>query len=214
LKKELQLNSSISQAACFAGRLTFIKMGRVQMKLFKKPAIFLIDHFEEIIVVICMFGIVILTFTAVIARYVFRMPIAGADEVATYMFLWASLFGAAAAFKYNKHGGVPILVDFLPTKIRRTSDLFILSITAAFFGFLSYYSWKFLNQSMRVGQTSPATGIPVWTVNAGIFAALCMCSIRCVIAIVRDLIGMSRYPNVPVSSNIISEDNLGSTPKS
>lgn len=183
------------------------------MQLLKKPLTFLLSHFEEIIVVICMFGIVILTFTAVIARYVFRMPIAGADEIATFMFLWASLFGASAAFKYNKHGGVPLLVDLLPVKLRRLSDLLVLTITAMFFAFLSYYSWKFLSQSIRVGQTSPATGIPVWTINAGIFVALSMCAIRCLEAVVRDLIGISRFPAVPVSDNIISEDNLEASNK-
>ena len=93
---------------------------------------FIFNHFEEIIVIICMFGIVILTFIAVIARYVFRMPIAGADEIATYMFLWASLFGASAAFKYNKHGGVPLLADMLPANLRRISDLLVLALTAVF----------------------------------------------------------------------------------
>lgn len=181
------------------------------MKPLKKLTFFFINHFEEVVVVICMFGIVILTFSAVVARYVLRMPIAGADEIATYMFLWASLFGAAAAFKYNKHGGMPLLVDLLPATLRRVSDLVVLVIISFFFAFLSYYSWKFLNQSMRVGQTSPATGIPVWIINAGIFLALCMCSIRCFIAVVRDLIGMDRFPEVPVSPNIISEDNLGPT---
>lgn len=178
------------------------------MHQLKKTSIFLFNHFEEIIVIICMFGIVILTFIAVIARYVFLMPIAGADEIATYMFLWASLFGASAAFKYNKHGGVPLIVDMLPQKLRRITDLIVLALTAAFFAFITYYTWRFLGQSMRVGQTSPATGIPVWTVNAGIFAALAMCSVRCLIAIVRDLKGIDRYPSVPVSDNIITEENL------
>ena len=183
------------------------------MKLLKKGAVFLFNHFEEIIVVGCMFGIVILTFVAVIARYVFRFPIAGTDEIATYMFLWASLFGASAAFKYNKHGGVPLLVDLLSEKLRRFSDLAVLIITAGFFAFLAYYSWVFLNQSMRVGQTSPATGIPVWIINAGIFSALLMCSFRCTVAVIRDLLGMERYPAVPVSDNVISEDNIDANSK-
>jgi len=178
------------------------------MKIINRSGLFIFNYFEEIVVVICMFGIVILTFAAVMARYVFSMPIAGADEVATYMFLWASLFGASAAFKYNKHGGVPLLVDLLPSKLRRWTDLIVLAVTALFFAFLSYYSWRFLHQSMRVGQTSPATGIPVWVINAGIFTALLTCTLRCAFAIGRDLLGMARYPAVPVSSNIISEDNL------
>lgn len=160
-----------------------------------------------------MFGIVILTFAAVIARYVLRVPIAGGDEIATFMFLWASLFGASAAFKYNKHGGVPILVDLLSKRLRRVSDLVVLVVISVFFAFLAYHTWVFLQQSMRVGQTSPATGIPVWTINAGIFVALLMCSFRCIFAVIRDLLGMERYPSVPVSENLISEDNLKSNSK-
>ncbi|MBU2954076.1 TRAP transporter small permease [Marinobacter sp. F3R08] len=178
------------------------------MERLKKYVVFTVDHLEEIIVVVCMLGIVILTFTAVIARYVFRIPIAGADEVATFMFLWAALFGASAAFKYNKHGSVPLLADLLPLGYRRIADLLVLLVTAAFFIFLAYYCWAFLLQSFRVGQTSPATGIPVWTINAGIFASLSMCGIRCLIAVYRDVAGLSRYKDVPSSDRLVSESEL------
>lgn len=178
------------------------------MEGLKKYAIFTIDHLEEIVVVVCMLGIVILTFTAVIARYVFKIPIAGADEVATFMFLWAALFGASAAFKYNQHGSVPLLADFLPTGYRRIADLLVLLVTAAFFAFLAYYCWAFLIQSFRVGQTSPATGIPVWTINAGIFASLSMCGARCLVAVFRDIAGLPRYKNVPSSDTLLSENEL------
>ncbi|MDO6441144.1 MULTISPECIES: TRAP transporter small permease [unclassified Marinobacter] len=178
------------------------------MERLKKYSIFTIDHLEEIVVVVCMLGIVILTFTAVIARYVLKIPIAGADEVATFMFLWAALFGASAAFKYNQHGSVPLLADFLPSGCRRIADLLVLLVTAAFFAFLAYYCWIFLIQSVRVGQTSSATGIPVWTINAGIFASLSMCGVRCLIAVVRDIAGLPRYKNVPSSDMLLSESEL------
>lgn len=188
--------------------LLFPAMRGLNVERLKKYFLFTVDHLEEIIVVVCMFGIVILTFTAVIARYVFRIPIAGADEVATFMFLWAALFGASAAFKYNKHGGVPLLADTLSPAHRRIADLLVLLVTAAFFAFLAYYCWVFLAQSFRVGQTSPATGIPVWVINAGIFASLSMCGIRCLVAVFRDLAGLPRYQDVPSSDALLSENDL------
>lgn len=158
---------------------------------------YVVSHLEELICIICMFGITVLTFAAVLSRYVFSYSIAGADELATFMFLWAALFGASAGFKYDKHGSVPIIANLLPMGARRMFDLGGLLVMGAFFLFLTRYTWIFLAQSYRVGQTSPATDIPVWVVNAGIFVALGMCSIRCFSAAIRDLLGRRRFPEAP-----------------
>lgn len=166
-----------------------------------------LNYIEEFVVVVCMIGIAVLTFLAVITRYVFNLPIAGADEMATFMFLWAALFGAAAGFKYNQHGSVPLLANLLPNVARRVSDLIVLAVMAVFFLFLAYYTWQFLGQSLRIGQTSPATGIPVWTVNAGIFVALLLCGVRCLVAIVRDLVGLPRYNPIPRFKRLDTEQS-------
>lgn len=162
-----------------------------------RKLLYAIDHIEEIICVVCMFGVTVLTFVAVLTRYVFSFSISGADELATYMFLWAALFGAAAAFRYDKHGNVPIIANLLSKKARRVSDLTVLIVMTGFFLFLSWYTWLFLEQSYRIGQRSPATDLPVWIVNAGIFAALLLCSLRCLNAVIRDLQGKRRYPETP-----------------
>lgn len=167
------------------------------MKHVVRSLLYVFDHLEEGITVICMTGITILTFIAVVTRFVFSIPIAGAEEIASFMFTWAALFGAAAAFKYNQHGSVPILANRLGPRARRVLDLIVLFVMMVFFAFLAFYTWRFVAQSFRVGQVSPATGVPGWTVNAGIFAALALCGIRCAIALFRDLVGMERYQRLP-----------------
>ncbi|MCP1673559.1 C4-dicarboxylate transporter DctQ subunit [Natronocella acetinitrilica] len=173
-----------------------------------RRALWVIDHVEEAILILCMTGITVLTFAAVLARYVFRMPIAGADEIATFLFLWAALFGAAAAFKYNQHGSMPLLADRLSPQARRVADLLVLAVTAAFFAFLTYYTWRFLAQSIRIGQRSSATGMPVWIINAGIFGALLLCSLRCAIAIIRDLAGLPRHKPMPGADDPTAENSI------
>lgn len=167
------------------------------MKTIFRAVLFVLNHIEETVVVLCMIGITVLTFLAVLTRYVLNFSIAGADEVAAFMFLWAALFGAAAAFKYNQHGSVPLLADRLPPGARRVADLAVLLAMAAFFFFLTWYTWLFVSQSYRIGQISPATGIKVWIVNAGILVALGLCGLRCLVAALRDLVGLGRYPDMP-----------------
>lgn len=167
------------------------------MRSIVKAILHALNHTEEIIVIVCMFGITVLTFFAVMTRYIFNFSISGADELATYMFLWAALFGAAAGFRYDKHGSVPLIANLLPAVGRRIADLGVLLVIAAFFLFLTWYTALFVLQSFRIGQTSPATGIPVWIVNGGILAALAMCSVRCLVAVIRDLRGRRRFPETP-----------------
>jgi C4-dicarboxylate transporter DctQ subunit len=167
------------------------------MRRFSKVFVFIINHIEELIITVCMFGITLLTFFSAMSRYLFNLPVSGADEIASFLFLWAALFGAAAAFKYNKHGGVPLLADLLSNGARRIADLLVLATTAAFFLFLSYYTWQYLVQSYHVGQTSPATGVPSWVINAGTFAAIFLCGVRCIVAILRDLANLPRYEEAP-----------------
>ena len=167
------------------------------MSQFVRTFLFLINRIEEFIITVCMFGITLLTFFSAMSRYLFNMPVSGADEIASFLFLWAALFGAAAAFKYNKHGSVPLLADFLPEKMRRVADLLVLATTALFFLFLSYHTWLYLVQSYQIGQTSPATGVPSWVINAGTFTAIFLCGVRCIAAIIRDLANLPRYEDAP-----------------
>ena len=159
--------------------------------------LFILDRIDEAIVIVCMAGIAILTFIAVVARYVFSMPIAGADELATILFVWAALFGASAAFKYNMHGGVPILVDRLPRRARWVADIAGLAFMAFIFAFLTFHTFYFVMNSYRIGQTSPATGIPSWVINFGILLALSICLIRCIIPIWNDIRGKPRFKQAP-----------------
>lgn len=168
-----------------------------KMRPFLRPARYVAARFEEAVVIVCMIGISILTFVAVLARYVFRITVAGADEIATVMFIWAAIFGAAAGFKYNQHGSVPILANRLSPKSRRCMDLVVLAVIATFFFVIAYNTWIFVGQSFQFGQTSPATGLPAWIPNAGLALGLTLCGVRCVEAIARDLWGYARYPGLP-----------------
>src|ERR1700730_12023033 len=49
--------------------------------------------------------------TGVVARYVFHRPITWSDELATSLFLWLVMFGAAIALRRGEHMRLTTLVD-------------------------------------------------------------------------------------------------------
>jgi C4-dicarboxylate transporter DctQ subunit len=101
----------------------------------------IISFFEEGVIVLCMTGIVILTFGAVLSRFVFNFSIAWSEELVRYMFIWGAMFGASFAFKHGAHSGLPILVEKFPPRLARivTEGGFIL--TVVLFSIIVYGGW-------------------------------------------------------------------------
>lgn len=152
-------------------------------KIIKKA----VDYFEEGVIIICMSGIAILTFGAVISRFVFQFNIAWSEELVRYLFVWGSIFGAAYAFKHNAHTGLPVLVEKLPRFLFRAVQIAILIISTALFLLIIYLIWGLVLMGLESGQVSPSTRIPYWAVNFGLMLALIMCTYRLIENVITSL---------------------------
>jgi TRAP-type C4-dicarboxylate transport system permease small subunit len=53
----------------------------------------------------------------VILRYVFRVPVSWAEELARYMMIWLSFLGMSLALKDNEHVGLTFFVKLFPKKV-------------------------------------------------------------------------------------------------
>jgi C4-dicarboxylate transporter DctQ subunit len=137
-----------------------------------------IDFFEEGVIVVCMAGIAVLTFGAVLSRFIFNFSIAWSEELVRYLFVWGSMFGASYAFKYGAHSGLPILVEKFPARLNRIVHAAIGMISAALFLLIVYLASDLVVMGLESGQVSPATGIPYWVVNFGLVLAFVMCAYR------------------------------------
>ena len=138
----------------------------------------LLDNIEKFVVVACCIGIVALIFAGVLSRYVFHFSIAWTEEFARFLFLWGSLFGAAAAFKEQGHGGLPILVERLPPAGRRAFEVLCFLLVTVFLGYLVWQSFGTVVTSWESKQASIITDFPIWTVNAGMMLAFALALIR------------------------------------
>ncbi len=59
-----------------------------------------------------------------VARYVFDSPLLWADEVATLLFLWLSVFGAAIALQRSQHMRLTMVLQLLPGRAASFLDTF------------------------------------------------------------------------------------------
>ena len=74
----------------------------------------------------------LILFAGVIARYALHQPLVWSDELASTIFLWLGMFGAALAIRRNENLRMNTVVNLLPARLRALAEPFTLAVTLAF----------------------------------------------------------------------------------
>lgn len=139
-----------------------------------------LDRVEFWFIVLACVAIVLLVFAGVLSRFIFAQPMAWSEELARYMFLWAALVGAASACRSGQHGGIPLLVDKFPRALKKAVELFIVVSMISVLAVLAWQSWGSTVQGIDSGQTSLASGVPIWLINGVALCAYVLAMLRTV----------------------------------
>jgi TRAP-type C4-dicarboxylate transport system permease small subunit len=71
----------------------------------------------------------LILFAGVIARYVLHMPLVWSDELASTLFLWLGMLGAALAIRRSENLRMNTVVNKLPAHVRTYAEPFALAVT-------------------------------------------------------------------------------------
>jgi len=136
----------------------------------------ILDRLEEILIASLMGTATIITFIAVVHRYLVDVPalypyliginLAWSQELCIYMFIWMAKFGAAYGVRQGIHVGVDVLINQLNDRWRKGVILFGLTGGALFTAIVGTMGAKFVIALMSTDQVSPDMEIPSWFVYA------------------------------------------------
>ncbi len=79
----------------------------------------LIDRLEENFIAALLAAMTLVSFTQVIARYLFNTGWTGALEFTRILFAWLILFGMSYGIKVGSHLGVDVFIRLLPSRLFR-----------------------------------------------------------------------------------------------
>jgi TRAP-type C4-dicarboxylate transport system permease small subunit len=101
----------------------------------------------------------VLVFLTVIYRYFLLQPISWGEEMARFLFIALSLFGAALAMKDRSHFAITILTARFPASVRAWLEIAIGLGTTMLLAIVADKGWglALLNRN----QESPALGVPM-----------------------------------------------------
>lgn len=105
--------------------------------------------------------IIAINFANVLGRYVFLAPLPWAEEVLSFMVIWAVCLGASAVTYDRRHLAMGLFADAFPTAMRRAIDAVALIAMVGFCGFACLQAWTIVRIMAANGQVSITAEIPM-----------------------------------------------------
>ena len=109
---------------------------------------------------------VVITFSQVVARYVFNSGAVWALELTTYIFAWLVLIGVSYGVKVGAHLGVDAFVRIAPARYQRWLILLATLLCCVYAGILLYGSWDYWSKIYRFGIDTEDLYVPRIIVEA------------------------------------------------
>jgi tripartite ATP-independent transporter DctM subunit len=112
----------------------------------------------EIPAAILVVAEIVILFAGVVSRYGFHEPLIWSDELASILFLWLAMLGAAVAFRRSEHMRMTALVASANPKMRVFLDVFATCSALAFLLLIARPAYEYAYDESYI--TTPALQLP------------------------------------------------------
>src|SRR5260370_35776802 len=108
---------------------------------------------------------IVILFAGVVARYGLRSPLIWSDELASILFLWLAVLGAAGAFRRSEHMRMTAVVASAKPAMRAWLDVVATCAALAFLLLIAWPAYEYAYEESFI--TTPALQIPnIWRAAA------------------------------------------------
>ena len=136
----------------------------------------ILDRLEETLIVTFMATATLVTFAAVVMRYLGGTGISWAQELTIYLFIWMAKFGAAYGVRTGIHIGVDFVVNAARPSLKRFLIITAMSLGVVFTGVIAFFGARWVIFIYGTGQISPDLEWPMWVIYLAIpFGSGLMC---------------------------------------
>jgi tripartite ATP-independent transporter DctM subunit len=119
----------------------------------------------EIPAAVLVIAEIVILFAGVVARYGLRQPLIWSDELASILFLWLAMLGAAVAFRRSEHMRMTAIVGAAGPGVRAYLGMVATGAALAFLLMVIWPSWQYAYEESFI--TTPALQISnIWRAAA------------------------------------------------
>jgi len=121
-----------------------------------------IDRVEEGLISLLLTVMTLLTFTQVVARYIFNYSFVWALELVTYLFAWLIFLGMSYGVRVGGHIGVDALVKSLAPGKARAVAIVATLLCMLYAAIVFYGGWIYVAKMVQIGIMGEDIPIPQW----------------------------------------------------
>ena len=125
----------------------------------------IIDYIEEGFIALLLTSMTLVTFSQVVARYVFNSGAVWALELTTYLFAWLVMFGAAYCVKKGVHIGIDAFVNLFAVRTRQYFTLLAISFCLLYCAILFKGGWDYVAKLKMIGIEAEDMPIEEWKIK-------------------------------------------------
>ena len=122
----------------------------------------ILGQLEEGFIAFLLAAMVLVTFSQVVARYVFNSGAVWALELTTFLFAWLVLLGISYGIRTNSHIGVDAFVRLFSTSRQRMFAFAALAASLAYGAIMLLASWNYVSRIYQIGIEAVDLPIPRW----------------------------------------------------
>src|SRR5436309_947060 len=133
----------------------------------------------EIPAAMLVFAEIVILFAGVVARYGLRRPLIWSDELASILFLWLAMLGAAVAFRRSEHMRMTAIVANANPTMRAYLDVVATAAALAFLLLIAWPAYQYAYEesfittpALQISNIWRAAALPVGTALMALFAVL------------------------------------------
>lgn len=163
-----------------------------------------VEHFLGILVeipaAILVVAEIVILFAGVVSRYVLHSPLIWSDELASILFLWLAMLGAAVAFRRAEHMRMTAIVSTVRPAMWAYLDTVATCAAMAFLLMIVWPSYEYAYEesfittpALQISNSWRAAALPVGVCLMGVFAVLRLLrtgDIRTVLAAILSVAGI------------------------
>ncbi|MEP7206802.1 MAG: TRAP transporter small permease [Casimicrobiaceae bacterium] len=147
------------------------------------------ERLEEGLIAFLLAFMTLLSFSQVIARYVFNYSFVWALELVTFCFAWLIFLGMAYGVRVGSHIGVDALVKSLgPVAARRVSIVATVGCIV-YAGIVFIGSWNYVAKMVEIGTLAQDMPVPLWVPRLALPVGFAILFLRFIQVLVRLLRG-------------------------
>ncbi len=154
-----------------------VTMGKKEIKI--------LDKIEDTLLITMFVAMVSIIFFQVIMRYVFNNSLSWSEELGKFLFVWLSWVGISIGHRRREHIKITMLVDRLPEKAKKVTEILSEIILITICGITMFYGFTMIDIQMNIPyagiKISTAWGYLSVTLGCGLFI------LRAIVHILEDL---------------------------